>query len=104
MSRSNSAGSLDALELTDAEANQLARQIATERYTQHAVQHYGAYLEARARGKGPAVYDDAELLPIWVRLLRQAVLEVECGRSAELMTRLRIGCLDAMALVSPPPA
>lgn len=88
MSGSNSAGFSEAAELTDMEAVRLAQQIASERFLPLSARHYESYLEQRRRGSGPP-YDRADLEPIWMELLAEAVAEVETIRDPALVKRLQ---------------
>lgn len=102
MSGSNAALLPEEFQPTEQEANGLARDIATERFTQKRQQHYGAYLEAAAR-RPMRPYDDAELGLIWEAELRQALHEVQCGLDLAVMARVRQQCAErlAMAFTSP---
>lgn len=103
MSRSNSAGSPEAVELTNPEANMLAREIASERLTARLTRHYEDHLASHPAAGRPS-YDDSQVRAAWPDMLRQALLEVECGRNQALLDHLRGECAGAIATLFKLPA
>lgn len=110
MTGSNSAGSPEAAELTDLEAVRLAQQIASERFLPISARHYEAHLEQRSHGS--ATYDRTDLESVWMRLLSEAVAEVETVRNPVLVKKLQDAARALLAVrhglpqttMNPPPA
>lgn len=100
MNISNSAGAAG-LELTDAEAWELAHQIARARLLNYASAHYQAWLalaaEPRSTGRPAPPYPEAELDECWQRTLARAVEEVEQQRDLDLAQRLRAAARERNA-------
>jgi hypothetical protein len=109
---SNSAGSLEAAELTDLEAIRLAQQIASERFLPISARHYETHLERQRRGSPPDAYDRTDLESVWVRLLSEAVAEVETVRIPAVVKKLQDAARTLLAVryslpqttTNPPPA
>lgn len=68
------------------EAARLAQQIASERFLPISARHYEAFLNRR---RSDIAYDRADLEPVWVKLLAEAVAEVETVRDPDLIKRLQ---------------